>query len=164
MMYIRVRFFFTRLECRNISVLLIEIVDPTGSSPRPRSQCFFFNAFTASFIGFSQIELQAFSSRISYCCYGMIGIHTTGVTCNFREGRHPHITHLFSHAQIRVNHILFRIFVNQEAQGMSCTISIPNPVVRIERFAIILVYFTVERTEITTALTDANWTFEYAIK
>ena len=57
MMYIRVCFFFSFLKCRDISVLLIEIINPTGGSPRPRSQCFFFNSFTASFIGLSQIEL-----------------------------------------------------------------------------------------------------------
>ena len=57
MMYIRVCFFFSFLKCRDISVLLIKIINPTGSSTRPRSQRFFFNTFTASFIGFSQIEL-----------------------------------------------------------------------------------------------------------
>ena len=94
----------------------------------------------------------------------MIRVHTTRVTCNLRKSRHPHISHLFRHAQIRVNHILFCSFINQKTQRMGSTVSIPNPIVCVERLTIIFVYLSVECTEITTAFADTNRTFEYTVK
>ena len=162
--YIRVGFFFTCLKRRNISVLLIKIVYPTGSSTRPRSQCLFFYSFAASFVSFRQVELQTFCSSIGYCGYGMIGVHTAGISCYLRESRHPHIAHLFRHAKVGVDHILFCSFIDQETQRMGSTVGIPNPVVGKERFALVFMHFTVERTEVTTAFADTYRTFEDTIK
>ena len=47
---------------------------------------------------------------------------------------------------------------------MGSTVSIPNPIVCVERLTIIFVYLSVECTEITTAFADTNRTFEYTVK
>ena len=163
-MYIRVALFFIRTKGGDVSVFPIEVVQPTGCRSRPGRKCFFFYSFSTCFISFCCIYFQSFSQGICYGGYGMVGIHTACVTGHFGESRHPHISHLFSHKQIRGNDVLFFFLVNQGTERMGCTIGVPNPVVGIERSTIIIMYFTIESTEIATVFTHANRAFESTIE
>ena len=144
-------------------MFVIELVQPTGRCSRPRYQGLFFNTLLTSFVCLCQIQLQALSQRIGHSYYGMVRVHTTSVTGYFRESRHPHIAHLLSHTEIRIDDVFFHLLVDEQTEWVSSTIRIPNPVVGIERYTIVFMNLSVERTEIATILTHADRTLESTI-
>ena len=89
----------------------------------------------------------------------MVGVHTTRIAGNFREGRHPVRTHLFCHQQEGVDDIAFTFVIDQDTQRVGCTVCIPNPVVGIERTTSVFMYLAVESTVIASVFTQVDRTF-----
>ena len=94
----------------------------------------------------------------------MVGIHAARISGHFGKSRHPHVAHLFRHAQIRRDDIFLFLPVDQCTERMCSTISIPDPVVIIERSTVIFVHFSVESTKIATIFAHTNRTFESTVE
>ena len=163
-MYVRVVFRFIYTESGDITVFTVEIVQPAGRCSRPRGERLFFNPFPASLVGFCRVYFQPFGQCVGYRGNGMIGVHATCVTCYFGESRHPHIAHLFRHAQVGCDDVFFLLLVDQCAERMCGTVSVPNPVVGVERSTVVFVYLSIEGAEVTAVFAHADGTFEGTVE
>jgi len=150
-------FFFALLQSRNIAVFVIKPIEFAGGFCRPGRQCFFHDGIARCRVYFFQIDIwHALSISIEDGCNPVIGIHETRIARNLRKCWPPKIGHLFGHAQKRANNITFGLGVDEHTQGMSSPICVPYPIVGKERNALVVVHFTIESTEITAILRNAN--------
>ena len=154
-----------RAQSRDIAMLLIEIIQPAGGLVRPRDQGLLLDTFPAGDVGLVQVKaMKPLAISVDHGRHRMIGVHASRIASHLREGRHPVRAHLLGHQEIRVDDIRFQLGVDQYPQRMRRPISIPNPIVRIERLAPIIMNLAIERAIITPILAQADRPLETTVK
>jgi hypothetical protein len=94
-------FFFARIQCREKSFFLIELIELRQRTSQPGQQRFLCNRSFAGFISSLQIKVfQSFAISIPDNCHCMIAIHPVTVSGHLGEGRHPSSVRLFCHPYI----------------------------------------------------------------
>ena len=142
---------------------MVKFVNVIGWSCRPRHQRFFLNSLATGFIRADSVYFQALDHRIGHRSDAMVGVHTSGISCYFRESRHPSVAHLVCHVKKRIEYGFFLWLINKYAQGMYGTVSVPNPVISIERSPFVGMHLAIERTVIIAVLAQAYRTFKRAV-
>ena len=156
-MYFGHRFFFTGCQRREITLLHEKLIQFAFLFSRPGSQCLFSNCTLTRPIGFLQIKsTNSLCIAIRYYRNTMIGIHSTHITYYLRESRHPIILHLLRHTDIRIDHVALFFRFNDGTQRVCCPVSIPQPIVRIERNPLVIVYFPIESAVIPDIFGHTN--------
>ena len=154
-----------RAQSRDIAMLLIEIIQPAGGLVRPRDQGLLLDTFPAGDVGLVQVKaMKPLAISVDHGRHRMIGVHASRIACHLREGRHPVRAHLLGHQEIRVDNIRLQLGVDQYPQRMRRPISIPNPIVRIERLAAIIMNLAIERAIITSILAQADRPLKTTVK
>ena len=157
---IGIGFLFSITQGRDIAVLPIELVQPSGRVAAPGCKSLFRQAFTASLIGGLYIHLKTLGYRIRKGWNSMVAVHPPGVAGDLRESRHPSITHLFRHSQERSQDVLLNRLVHQSTQRMCCPVGVPDPVVSVERSTFVFMDVIVVCTPIPAILTEAYRPFK----
>ena len=155
--------FLSYTKSREVAIILVELVETTCWGTAPRHKSLFLDASTAVLEASFGIHFEPFPECICHHRYAVITVHPSCITRHLRESRHPHRAHLLGHTQVALDDILFFLRLNQGSERMSGTISVPNPVVCVERLAAIFVHFTVESREVSPVFTEANGSFEGSI-
>ena len=141
----------------DVPMLFIEIVQPARGSRRPGDQGLLLDSFLAGDIGFIQIKSsQPFPVTIYHGGDRMVRVHAPRISRHLGESGHPVRAHLLRHQQERVDDVVLPVRVYQDSQRVRGTISIPDPVVGIERPPAILMYLPIKRAIIATILTQAD--------
>ena len=70
--YVRVGLFFTFAQCGYVSVLLVEIVYPSGFVARPRSQSLLLDSLPAVFERALRVHLDTFIKSVGYHCHAVV--------------------------------------------------------------------------------------------
>ena len=95
--------------------------------------------------------------------FGVVGIHTAGVSVHFREGGGPACAVLIGHSEERGKDGFLHGTVHHNAERMSGPIGVPNPVVIIKGNPLIFMYLIVKRTPVAPVFAHADGTLESAV-
>ena len=87
----------SRTKRGNIPMLPIETVQLSGRIAGPRNQGLLRQCLPARLIGSLHIYFQPFCQSVGKGRNTVIGVHSSRVTADFRESRHPASTHLLGH-------------------------------------------------------------------
>ncbi len=151
--YLRHGFFLARVQSRNVSLLLVKFIQIACCICRPGCQRLLCDGIFAGLIGFIQVEIfQTFPVSIQKSSHDVVGVHNRPVPVDARKDRSPEMIHLFGHADERAEYVLFSFGIDHDVQRMMGAIGIPDPVVRVERRAIVIVHLAIKSTEITAIL------------
>ena len=163
--YFRHGFLLAGTESRNISFLHVETVQPPGSSGRPRCQRFLLQAVFSIRVRFPQIEIpDTLTPCIGHDRHTVVTIHSARISRDFREIRKAVPPVRLRHPQKRTEHIRMLRGIEQDAQRMRRTVTVPNPVIRIICVPAIIMYFVVIDAEITSVLAYADRTLQTTVQ
>jgi len=144
---------------------MVEGIQFSGGLARPGSQGFFHDCPPGGPVCFFKVEItQPLSMGIDHGGHTVIGVHTSAIACYLRESWPPEVLHLPGHQYKGVKDIFLLSGIKQYAKRVVRTVRIPDPVVRIKRSALVLVYLIVKGTVIASVFRNANRPFKTAVE
>ena len=149
-------------ERREVTVLVVEIIQRALRAVAPRQQRGFEGILAQPFVGFLHIEIpHALEPRIREPARRVIAIHAGVVAPEHGERRHP--ARLLIHADVGLKSGRLPFGIEQQMQRLKRAERVPDPVVHIER-ARILVNLVIERAVVTSVLGDVDHALVGAIE
>ena len=90
----------------------------------------------------------------------MVRVHPAGVAGHLRKGRGPVVAGLLRHPDEGSEDVLLQGRVHHHAQRMGGAVGVPDPIVRVERRAAVLMDLVVEGAPVAAVLAQAHRTLE----
>ncbi len=144
----------------HITLLPEKSVDGTCRIPAPGRQCLLYQRVPTDLINLERIQAEPLDQRVGKGRDRMVRVHPAGVAGHLRKGRGPVVAGLLRHPDEGSEDVLLQGRVHHHAQRMGGAVGVPDPIVRVERRAAVLMDLVVEGAPVAAVLAQAHRTLE----
>ena len=128
--------------------------------PAPRGQGLLQQRLPADFKGPLLVHVQALDDGVGESRHCMVRVHPAGIAGHFREGGSPVVPGLLRHPDEGGEDVLLQGRGHHHAQRVRGAVGVPDPVVRVERRAAVLMDLVVEGAPVAAVLAQAHRALE----